>query len=306
MNMSKVGISIITFCILGFTLAFAQEDYAIKELSNIQYYQSTSPDSSLTQLNLILPEGVESPPVLIWIGQGAWAYVNKDVEMNICRQFAKKGIAVVSAQHRLSPALLGEKKRYEGIQHPEHLRDVAHAFKWVYDHAEKYAYDQNNIFIGGYSSGAHLTALLAMDNRYLSSLGLSNEMIKAVIPVGGGYDIVEYKNLLIAEDPSMEENHINAVFGNTIEDQIDASPVTYIDNLNTPMLVISDRDTYPYHTSFEKLIHEKGIENVEFYMLHNYSHADLWRALGREESNIYRNLIVDYIMVWSKSSTNTN
>ena len=75
---------------------------------------------------------------------------------------------------------------------------------------------------------------------------------------------IEYKNLLIAEDPSYEENHINVVFGSTEEEQIDASPISYIDNLNTPMLVISEKDTYPYHISFEALIHEKEVENVEF------------------------------------------
>lgn len=285
-------------CLFSLSMVTAQATYSIKEVSDIQYYQTTSPDPTLTQLNLVLPEGVENPPVLIWIGQGAWAYVNKDVEMKICRQLAKQGIAVVSAQHRLSPALLGKEKRYEGVKHPEHVKDIAHAFKWVYDHAAEYGYDQTNIFVGGYSSGAHLSALLAMDNRYLDQVGLSNQLIKAIIPVGGGYDMVEYKNLLKEEDPSLEENHINVVFGPTEKEQIDASPITYLDRLNTPMLIISDRDTYPYHTSFEAAIHEKGIKNVEFYNVHNYSHAELWNNLGGEAPSIYRDLMVGYINMW--------
>ena len=97
----------------SFTTFAQAPEYTLKEFNNIQYYASPSPDSSLTQLNVIIPEGAEKPPVFIWIGQGAWAYVNKDVEMKISRQFAKQGIAVISAQHRLSPALLGEKKRFQ-------------------------------------------------------------------------------------------------------------------------------------------------------------------------------------------------
>jgi acetyl esterase/lipase len=120
-----------------------------------------------------MPEGVNHPPVFIWIGQGAWAYVDKDVEMDICQQMAKRGIAVISVQHRLNPALLGEEKRYEGVKHPQHIIDVSHAFAWVYHNAEKYGYDRENIFVGGFSSGAHLAALLAMDNRYLLARGLS-------------------------------------------------------------------------------------------------------------------------------------
>ncbi len=222
--------------------------------------------------------------------------------MNICRQFARQGIAVVSAQHRLSPALLGQKKRYEGIKHPQHVIDISHAFKWVYDHAQDHGYNQNNIFVGGFSSGAHLSALLAMDNRYLKELGLSNKMIKAIILVGGGYDIPDYKKQLIAEDPSYEQNHINVVFGESHEEHVDASPVTYIDSLITPILLISEGDTYTYNRDFEALLVEKDVPNIEVYNLHNYTHAGLWRELGGEAPSIYRDLIVDYILKWSSSS----
>ena len=273
--------------------------YPLKETNNIQYYSTASPDSSLTQLNVIMPEGVTNPPVFIWIGQGAWAYVNKDVEMNICRQIAKTGIAVVSVQHRLSPALLGEKKRYEGIKHPQHIIDVSHAFAWVYNHAGDYGYDPQNIFVGGFSSGAHLAALLAMDNRYLKARGLSNTMIKAIIPVGGGFDIPDYKKQLIAEDPNYEQNHINVVFGETHEEHVDASPVTYIDSLITPILLISEGDTYTYNRDFEALLVEKGFPNIEVLNMHDYTHAGLWREMGGEKPSLCRDYIVGYIKRWS-------
>ena len=299
LNFSK---ALVTACFIAITVhanAQATTTYPLVEHNNIQYYSTPSPDSSLTQLNLILPEGVENPPVLIWIGQGAWAYVNKDVEMNICRQIAKTGIAVVSVQHRLSPALLGEKKRYEGIKHPQHIIDVSHAFAWVYHNAEKYGYDQQNIFVGGFSSGAHLSALLAMDNRYLKARGLSNKMIKAIIPVGGGFDIPDYKKQLIAEDPNYEQNHINVVFGETEEEQIDASPVTYIDSLITPILLISEGDTYTYNRGFESLLVEKHMPNIEVLNLHDYTHAGLWREMGGEKPSLCRDYIVGYIKRWS-------
>lgn len=284
-----------TIALLAFTVALSGQPYPIKEVVDIQYYTTPSPDSGLTQLNLIIPEGVDNPPVLIWIGQGAWAYVNKDVEMNICRQLAKQGIAVVSAQHRLSPALLTEKKQPDGIKHPQHVIDISHAFAWVYNHADEYGYDQENIFVGGFSSGAHLSALLAMDNRYLKARGLSNKNIKAIIPVGGGFDIPDYKNQLIAEDPSYEQNHINVVFGETHEEHIDASPVTYIDSLITPILLISEGDTYTYIRGFEALLVEKETPNIEVLNLHDFTHAGLWRELGNEAPSLCRDYIVGYI-----------
>ena len=295
----------VIICLFCFSNAIAQENYDIKEISNLQYYQTESPEESLTKLNLILPEGVENPPVFIWIGGGAWAYVNKDNEMKICRKLAQQGIAVVSVQHRLSPALLTAQKREEGVQHPEHAKDVAHAFKWVYDHASTYGYNQNSISIGGFSSGAHLSTMLTVDTRFLESVGLSQQHITATIPVGGGYDMVEYKNMLAEADPSYVENHINPVFGKTEQEQIDASPITYIDNLTTPMLVIAEGDTYPYHKSFEAIVIEKGIQNIEFLYLLNNTHAGLWNELGSDEPNMYRNLMVDYIKKWSHSTENT-
>jgi dienelactone hydrolase len=292
----------IAFLSLGCTAQSQTENVSeqvLIEYENIQYYTSASPDADLTTLNIVMPEGIDNPPVFIWIGQGAWAYVDKDVEMNICQQFAKEGMAVVSAQHRLSPALLGEKKRHEGVQHPEHIKDISHAFKWVYDNAEQYGYDQQNIFVGGYSSGGHLAALLAMDNRYLKNRGLSNKMIKAIIPIGGGYDIPDYSEQLIAEDPAYEQNHINPVFGETYEAHIDASPTTYIDSLITPILLICEADTYTYNRGFESLLVEKESPNIEVLNLHNHTHAGLWNELGSKEPSIYRDFIVGYIKKWS-------
>jgi len=302
MKSIKLAVSVISIILLiGLSLsAFINIDttnlrdqYEVKEINDIQYYPEGKSDQ--TKLNLIIPQGVKNPPVFIWIGQGAWAYVNRHVEMNICRAFSKKGILVVSAGHSLSPALLGEKKIEEGVRHPQHVKDIAMAFKWVYEHASEYNYDVNNIFVGGYSSGAHLATLLAMDNRYLSNLGLSNQMIKAIIPVGGGYDIPHYKKDLLEEDEDYDKNHIIPVFGSSHEAHIDASPTTYIDSLITPILMISESDTYKYSIVFERLLAEKKAKNVEVLNIHSESHSSLWKKLGNAEQCLYRDYIVDYI-----------
>ena len=198
-----------------------QSAYTFKEILNVPYYDDPALSSDLTQLNLILPEGVEQPPVLMWLGGGAWAYVNRHQEMDLCRKMARQGIAVISVGHRLSPQLLGKQKNPEGIQHPEHIRDVAQAFRWIHDHAAEFGYNPDQIYVGGFSCGAHLAALLASDKRYLESLGLSTADIKAIIPVAGGYDIPHYRDELIKENPAYLENHIHAVFGESQEQQQD-------------------------------------------------------------------------------------
>lgn len=274
--------------------------YETEEYNNIQYYENDSIACDLTMLNLIKPKDVENPPVLIWIGQGAWAYVDRNKEMNICRKIAENGIVVVSAGHRLSPALLMEPVNNEGISHPEHIKDIAMAFKWVYEHSNDYGYSKN-IFVGGYSSGAHLSALLAMDSRYLTGLGLSTDLINGIIPVSGGYDIPEYRELLIAEAPDYEQKHIIPVFGETQEDYIDASPITYIDSLKCPVLMMSDANTIIYSKGFEEKLSQIGYSDLVSVNIYDRTHRELWMELGGEGKSIYRDMIIDFIFRKSES-----
>ncbi|MDM7860765.1 alpha/beta hydrolase [Alteromonas sp. ASW11-36] len=272
-------------------------EYEIDEKINLSYYPKGHENhSELTQVNLLIPKGVENPPVLIWIGGGAWAYVNRHNEMDLSRQIAKRGILVVSAGHRLSPALLGEEKHHEGIQHPEHIKDIARAFKWVYDQAEVYGYSTDNIFVGGFSSGAHLSTLLVADKRYLAEYGLTPANVNAIIPVAGGYDIPEYRDLLVSVDPSYEQNHIHAVFGSTNEDHIDASPITYIEDFNTTMLLFSESDTFQYSFGFEQQLRDRGFRDFQVVNAYDETHASLWTKMSHQENYGYRNLLVDFIL----------
>ncbi|WNJ17919.1 alpha/beta hydrolase [Pontibacter sp. G13] len=272
--------------------------YSLAETPNVPYYPEDSElASNLTQVNFLIPEGVDNPPVFLWIGGGAWAYVNRHQEMALCRKIAERGIAVVSIGHRLSPALIWEPKRETGIKHPEHVKDVAKAFKFVKDHAADYGYNPDQMFIGGFSSGAHLSTLLAMDKRYLEAEGLSQDDIRGIIPVGGGYDIPHYRVELIKEDPSYETNHINPVFGDTHEEHVDASPVTYIDDFKVPMLMVSENSTYVYSVVFEQLLREIGYTNFQVLNAHDQDHGSLWRHLSNAENSMYREYILDFIRV---------
>jgi hypothetical protein len=265
------------------------------EYNDISYYGSkVSSQPEKTKLNIVMPKDIENPPVLIWIGGGAWAYVDRNKEMEICKNFANNGICAISVGHRLSPALIVEPINPKGIKHPEHVKDIALAFKWIYNNADKYGYSKNNIFVGGYSSGAHLTALLAMNNKYLSDLGLSNKLIKAIIPIAGGYDIPYYKEMLIKEDESYLYKHINPVFGETVEEQIDASPITYIDSLITPILMITESYSYQFSKDFEKMLTDKKGKDFQVLNIHNKDHSKLWEELNKN-NDIYINFISNYI-----------
>jgi len=247
-----------------------KDNPTVKEILDVSYLETDSQEDTLHRVNFYLPQDVEKPPLLIWISGGAWSIVDRYEAAGFGKKVAKQGIALASIGHSLSACVFLDPKRTTGVKHPEHIKDVAKAFSWLHKNAEKYGYDPDKIFVGGFSSGAHLSTLLASDEKYLKSHGLSFKNIKGIIPVSGGYDIAHYHQFFLdSETPHLADQHVKAVFGDTEADFKDASPTTFIDHLKVPMLMFSDGQ-------------------------HKYTHAELWQKLTQERS-LYRAMITNFI-----------
>ena len=249
-------------CFLSSLIVFAQntaDTLAYQEIKDLAYRPAKEITvDSLQRLNLVIPEGIEEPPLLLWIGGGAWSFVNRHQEMGVARQFAKRGIAVASVGHLLSQGEFADANRTHGVKHPAHIKDVAAAFAWLKQHGEEY--DAENIFVSGFSSGAHLAALLAMDERYLKKYKLSNDDIRAIIPVAGTYEIEAYYNVFAEHKrkdiQKMAKTHVMDVFGDDIQAFKKAAPATYLKHLDIPMLLISEGGLFEYTQLFEEMIWE--------------------------------------------------
>lgn len=274
-----------------------------KEIYNIPYTQSKRPiDNPNQRLNLVVPQANKKVPLLIWIGGGAWAYVNRNIEMDVARNFAKKGIAVASIGHRLSMDWHDSNAKID-IQYPDHIKDIAASTKWLIDHADDYGYDKEQIFVGGFSSGAHLSAILALDDSFLKAHGLDKNNIKGMIPISGTYDISNYyKVFLNSQNPHLAKLHVQSVFGKTEKHFKTASPISYLDNLSVPILLISDTRTYNYTKIFEEAIKKMEFKDIEVRHV-NLSHGELWRNLSEAPKSEYRDLIINFINKHSKLKT---
>ncbi|MCI4670070.1 MAG: alpha/beta hydrolase [Bacteroidia bacterium] len=306
----KIGMLISVLSLAIFPCMAQQTDsLKIEEFPNLRYLSAEDVVvDSLQRLNLLIPKGVNNPPLLVWIGGGAWSFVNRHQEMALARKFAQNGIAVASVGHRLSKGSFADTTRKSGVQHPEHIKDVAAAFKWLYEQAGKYGYDQKNMFVSGFSSGAHLAALLGMDPSYLKKHGLKTTDIKAIIPVAGTYDIVDYysvfKNHETKRYQKMAETHVMDVFGETENDFIQASPATYLDKLKIPMLLISEGGLFNYTKLFEEKIWESEYRQCQILHLLNFSHGGLWTDMSYAENSQARNAMTDFIHRESKVEKN--
>ncbi len=266
--------------------------YEFEEFSNLPY--ATGSDS-LQRLNLVVP-ATANPPLLVWIGGGAWSYVNKDMEMDLARKLAREGIAVASVGHRLSSASWRDPSLTEGVKHPEHIRDIASAVGWLHREKGRFGYDARQMFIGGYSSGGHLAALLILDTTYLADVGFPTKFIKGAVPISGAYDINHYHQVFLSGDnPALAELHVQAVFGNTEADFYQASPTSFLENLKIPMLLISDNTIAQYTQLFEKKIEETSFKDYEVIYSDSLSHGDLWRNMSYDSISAYRNKMIEFI-----------
>jgi len=298
------GLFAIFLIVASCSFGQGKKKYDLTELKDINYLEEQSIDT-IQKLNLVTPNGIENYPLLIWIGGGAWSYVDRNVEIDLSRRFAEAGIAVASVGHRLSAATWRDSTMNTGIKHPEHMKDIAASVKWLYQNAAEHGYDREKIFIGGFSSGAHLAALIGLDDSYLKDVGLSRAVIKGMIPISGTYDVVNYHEVFANGDrPELAKLHVEAVFGDTQEAFINASPTTYLKNLGIPMLLMSDNTLDQYTRLFEKRLQKTNFKNYQIIYVDELNHGELWRNISFEVPSSYRAAIIEFINTNSEKLLN--
>jgi acetyl esterase/lipase len=190
-----------------------------KEL-DIAYYDGSDADPVKHKLDLYLPKDQKDFPVVFFVHGGAWRHGDKSSFLGIyghlASSLARHGLGVVVPNYRLSP----------GVTHPEHIKDVALAFAWTHKNIGMYGGRADEIFVSGHSAGGHLVALLATDETYLKTQGLTLKAIHGVIPLSGVYQIAEMGHMY------------DAMFGTEAKVRRDASPVCHACSGAPPFLII--------------------------------------------------------------------
>lgn len=268
----------------------------LSEHLDIAYFEGEGFSDEKHRLDLIIPKGQPTVGTMLWIHGGAWAFGDRKSDMELARAFARAGVAVANMSYRLSRGdWRGEEFSSTGVQHPEHIKDVARAFAWLHSNADKYGLDKNNLFVSGFSAGGHLSALLAMDGRYLAAHNLSLSDIRAAIPVAGGYDMNDYYTAIeegMGEDVAV--GHVLGVFGPR-EGLADASPLTYLQAASIPMLVLTEGQTKQYTLVFDEAVAESGKSDlIRFSYYTQETHASLLASLSLKESPA-RDEMIKYI-----------
>lgn len=283
-------IAISVFGMLGMFPALAQD---FSEILDIAYYEGDDFSDEKHRLDLVVPEGQPVVATMLWIHGGAWAFGDRKDDLELARAFAREGVAVAAMSYRLSRGdWRGEEFPATGVQHPEHINDVARAFAWVHENAGDYGLENDKLIVSGFSAGGHLAALLAMDDRYLGAQGLPLSDIRAAIPIAGGYDLEAYYVAIeegLGEDTA--SGHVLGVFGPRAS-LPDASPLSYLRNAAVPMLVLTEGQTADYTRVFDDAVGEIGkTDLIRFSYYDDETHASLLESLSLEVSPARREML---------------
>ena len=186
-------------------------------------------------LDIYLPVNAKGKvPLVVFIHGGGWLGNDKYADMgympNTIAAMLNNGMAVASIDYRFATQAI----------FPAILQDCNKAVSFLYDNADKYGLDKNNIAVMGFSAGGHLASLMGTSqNNKVKELYFPNSyrpfQYKAVIDFYGPTDLVLLPGNEDAKSPEA------LLIGATPLERPDlakaASPITYIDKNDPPFII---------------------------------------------------------------------
>ena len=132
-------------------------------------------------LDLYLPEGeVSNAPVFLFLHGGGFREGDKAHYGSVADPFVNRGVITAVASYRLTGS---------GAHYPDQPDDVKSTVKWLFDNISQYGGNPENIYVGGHSAGAILSADIGVDRAWLVEMGMPREILKGIVPVSGPYDV---------------------------------------------------------------------------------------------------------------------
>ena len=241
--------------------------------------------SERQQLDLYYPElsDPEAPVVVFFYG-GSWRRGDREKYRFVGQALSSRGYLTVIPDYRLYPE----------VQFPRFVEDGAAAIAWVH---ENIAEAKNGIILIGHSAGAHLAALLALDERYLQEEGLLDHAIRGMIGLAGPYGFEPEKFRRFA--PIFETAHPPEL----------SKPVSYARADAPPLLLLhgsDDRVVIPLHSKLlqERIVAENGqVERIE---IEGVGHIAIVLALSEPFAHLAPTLLptVESFIIRSSESGN--
>jgi acetyl esterase/lipase len=241
-----------------------------RDITDIVY---ATVDGRSLALDLHLPAGARSPPLVVYLHGGAWRAGNKT---DYPKFLVEHGYAVASVDFRAS----GD------ARFPADIFDIKAAIRFLRASAQDYGYRTKRIAISGASSGGHLAALVATTNGVAQLEGNEGDFthessdVQALVSWFGASNLT---TILAQSTPfglSVREPALQLLLGD-LPDKVPelaklASPITHLDAHDPPAILLhGDQDPQmPVNQmlEFEAAYHRAGVK-VETVVVDGAKHG---------------------------------
>jgi len=231
------------------------------------------------RLDLYLPAKTRAKaPVFLFLHGGGFREGDRAQYGFVAKPFADHGVVSAIASYRLTGS---------GFRYPAQRDDARLAVLWLYHNIARYGGDPEQIYIGGHSSGAILSADLGVNRAWLEQAGAPKRLLRAIVPISGPYD------LRTAANP-IEPNVFWSEYTPTAESRVEASPSLHIaDPVPMALVVAGSQEIEGYDDyvgsseAFVGQLRAQGT-HAQFLSLPGAGHRETVWALGDERSALFQ------------------
>jgi acetyl esterase/lipase len=206
--------------------------------------------------DLYLPGKPDKHAVVLMVHGGGWASRDRNDMTGISEKLARHGYAVLNVSYRFAPA----------HTFPAQLLDLRQALAWLAVNADRYSLDVDRINVWGYSSGAHLGALLASyDFEQTDSIAAYPALpgIRAVVAGGTPADLRKYSRSPVVM------RFLGGARDELPELYAEASPISHVSADDPPVFLYHGKldlmVTVDQATDYYAALRAKGVE-AELYV----------------------------------------
>jgi arylformamidase len=116
---------------------------------------------------------------LMFIHGGYWRAMDKKDHSFLAPSWVDAGVSLAVVNYDLCPRVSIE----------QIVQQMLRASRWLWLHAEDYGMDQDRLYVGGHSAGAHLTAMLMCALYPVLDRSLPRDLWKGGLAISGVYDL---------------------------------------------------------------------------------------------------------------------
>jgi acetyl esterase/lipase len=182
------------------------------------------------KIDFYVPENVAADaPVIVFFYGGGWNRGAREDYLFVGQSLASAGFIVAIPDYRLYPEVV----------FPAFVADGAEAVGFVRDRFKMPGVTARRLFLAGHSAGAHIAALLNLDEHYLAAAHVPRNAVAGVVGLSGPYDFLP-----------LEEDIYKATFPEAV--RAASQPIAFVDGSEAPMLLITgdaDRTVRPGNTT---------------------------------------------------------